>query len=108
MKSLPKIINAKSYPDRSIEIEYSDGLKKTFNFEHYFEYSGYYDFLKDSAAFLKLNIDSHGHFVFWINEQTQEEIELDPQIMHSICSNEKILHNNKVVFDPALGKNGWL
>ena len=45
--------------------------------------------------------------VFWINEQTNEEIELDSQIMYSICSNEKIVHDNKVVFDPTLGKNGW-
>ena len=107
MQSPPKIIKATANPNRIIDIEYSNGLKSAFNFENYFEYIGYYNFLKDLNTFLKLNTDPGGHFVFWINEKTQEEIELDPQIMYSICSNEKIVYENKVVFDPSLGKNGW-
>lgn len=107
MQTLPKITYAKSNVDRSIEIEYDNGLKGVFNFEDYFEYRGYYNFLKDISNFLKILVEPEGHFIFWINQETQEEVEVDPYIMYSICSNDKIIHDNTVVFDPSLGKNAW-
>ena len=108
MQTLPKITHAKSNPDRTIEIRYDNGFEGKFNFEDYFEYRGYYDFLKDTSNFLKILVEPDGHFVFWQNVETQEEVELDPGIMYSICSNDKIVHDNKVVFDPSLGKNAWI
>jgi hypothetical protein len=108
VQSLPKIIHAKSYPNRFIEIQFANGVVGKFNFEDFFEYRGYYDFLKDVSSFLKILVESQGHFVFWTNNETGEDIELDPYIMYSICTNEKIIHDNKVVFDPSLGKNAWM
>lgn len=108
MQTPPKIIYAKSFPDRTIEIEYDNGLKGKFNFDFFFEYKGYYIYLKDLPHFLKIQIETNGHNVFWLNETNQEEIEIDPSILYSICSQEKIIHDDKVVFDPSLGKKAWL
>lgn len=108
MESLPKIIQAKAYPTRIIEINYDNGMIGTFNFETFFDYLGYYDFLKDLSNFQKIKVNPNGHFVFWLNDKTQEEIELDPAIMYSICFNEKIIHETNIVFDPSLGKNAWI
>ena len=108
MQSPPKIIQAKSYPDRTIEITYDNGKIGKFNFEDFYDYHGFYDFLISLPNFLKIMVEPYGHFVFWINEKTQEEIEIDPNIMYSICFNEKIIHDQIVVFDPSLGKNAWM
>lgn len=108
MQTLPKIIHAKSYSDRSIEIQFANGTDGKFNFEEFFEYRGYYDFLKVVSNFLNICVDPHGHFVFWTNAESGEDIELDPYITYSICTNEKIIHDNKIVFDPSLGKNAWI
>ena len=107
MQDLPKIIQAKADVDRSIEISYDNGITAKFNFENFFEYRGYYNFLINDSDFLKILIEPYGHYVFWINESTQEEVEIDPYILYSICSKEKIIHDNKIVFDPSLGKNAW-
>lgn len=108
MLSAPKITKATTYPDRTIEIYYSSGEVGSFNFENYFDYHGYYDFLIDSFEFAKVKVDRYGHNIFWINPKNNEEIEIDPSIMYSIISQQKIIVNEKIVFDPALGKAGWL
>jgi hypothetical protein len=53
VESLPKIIQAKAYPTRIIEINYDNGMISKFNFEHFFDYLGHYDFLKDLSNFSK-------------------------------------------------------
>ena len=108
MRSPPKIIQVRSFPDRTIEVTYANGKIGQFNFEDFFEYRGLYSFLKNNSSFLKIMIEPKGQFVYWTNEETQEEIEIDPNIMYSICFNEKIIHENNVVFDPSLGKNAWI
>ncbi len=84
MQTSPKIIKASAFSDRTIEVYYSSGEVGSFN------------------------VDRYGHNIFWLNPKTNEEIELDPSIMYSIISQQKIIVNEKVVFDPALGKAGWL
>jgi hypothetical protein len=108
MQTSPKIIKATAFSDRTIEIYYSSGEVGSFNFENYFDYLGLYDFLEDVSEFAKVNVDPYGHNIFWLNPKTNEEIELDPSIMYSIISQQKIIVNEKVVFDPSLGKAGWL
>jgi len=107
MLDTPKIIKAKSHPNRNIDIQYENGFQATFNFENYYDYKGFFAFLKDIENFLKLEISSNGNYVFWMDE-ANEEIEIDPVILHSICSHKKVIINGKTVFDPALGKNAWL
>ena len=108
MLSTPKITKAIAYPDRTIEIYYSSGEVGSFNFENYFDYLGYYDFLEDVTEFAKVNVDSYGHNIFWLDPKTNEEIELDPSIMYSIISQQKIIVNEKVVFDPSQGRDAWV
>lgn len=107
MLDTPKIIKAKSHPNRSIDIQYENGIKATFNFENYYEYKGYYAFLNQDENFLQLKISKDGEYIFWIDENG-EEIEIDPVILHSICSKKQVVVDGKIVFDPALGKNAWL
>lgn len=107
MNTIPKIIKAKSSSNREIEILFEDGIHAFVNFENYFNYSGYYSFLSDENRFLKLEIEEDGDYIYWLNDNN-EEIEIDPAILYSICSKEKIIVNGKVVFDPSLGKNAWI
>jgi hypothetical protein len=107
MTETPKILKAQALKDRRIEINYENNSHYFFNFESYFEYTGYYAFLSNLNHFLNLQVDSNGNHVFWINEEG-EEIEIDPIIMHSICTQKKVIIDNKIVFDPALKKNAWL
>jgi hypothetical protein len=85
LKTPPKIIKAKSNPDRMIEITFADGVYGKFNFENYFDYLGYYQFLNDDS----------------------QEVEIDSAILYAICENKPIIVNDKIVFDPSLGKQAW-
>lgn len=107
MKTTPQIIKAKSNLDRTIEITFADGVYGKFNFENYFEYIGYFKFLNDVSLFLKIMVHPHGHYVYWLNENS-EEIELDPAILYAICEKQPIIVNDAIVFDPSLGKQAWI
>lgn len=104
MNTVPKIVKAKSTSKREIEIIFEDGIHAVVNFENYFSYSGYYSFLSDETKFLSLKVEEDGGYIYWLNDNN-EEIEIDPAILYSICSKEKIIVNGKVVFDPSLGRN---
>lgn len=106
MIDTPKIIKATALRDRKIEVQFENGQQYIFDFESFFEYKGYYAFLSDLNQFLNLHVEPYGKYVFWINNEN-EEVELDPAILYSICSREKIIIDGKTVFDPALGKNAW-
>ena len=107
MKTPPKITKATAYPDHIIEVIFDNDEKGKFNFENYFEYQGYYQFLNDISSFLKIKIHPQGNYVFWLNSQG-EEIEIDPAILYAICAKKPVIINNKIVFDPSLGKNAWI
>jgi hypothetical protein len=107
MLECPKIIKVQTYNDRKIEVHFENGLKAFFNFENYYDYSGYYSFLKDITIFLKIFINQKSNYIFWL-DKTGQEIEIDSTILYSICSQEKIMVNEEIVFDPSLGKNSWL
>lgn len=96
-----KILKAKAHPDRIIEVEYNDGIKGSFVFSDFFNYEGIMSPLEDIHFFTQMNTDHKT--IKWGND-----IDLCPDIIRSIITNEKILHDGKVVFDPALKKNGWM
>lgn len=107
MNMSPKIIKAKPSSNREIDIQFENGFQSVINFEKYFSYTGYYSFLSDVNRFLQLQVEPSGDYIYWINDNN-EEIEIDPAILYSICSQEKIVIDGKVVFDPGLGKDAWL
>lgn len=107
MNTIPKIIKAKASSNRELDILFEDGVHAIVNFEDYFSYSGYYSFLVDEGRFQNLDIGEDGDYIYWLNDKN-EEIEIDPAILYSICSKEKIIVNGKVVFDPSLGRNSWI
>ena len=106
MNETPKIIKAKSFSNRDIEVTFDNGVHSIINFNNYFSYDGYYSFLLDINNFLNLKIEESGDYIYWINDNG-EEVEIDPLILYAILSQEKIIIDGKVVFDPALGKNAW-
>jgi len=106
MNETPKVIKAESFSNRDIEITFDNGIHAIINFNNYFSYSGYYSFLLDVNKFLNLKTETSGDYIYWLNDN-EEEIEIDPLILYAICSQEKIIIDGKVVFDPALGKNAW-
>lgn len=107
MNDTPKIINATSFRDGSIEIYFENGKHGKFIFSHFYDFLGYFEFLKDTEQFLKLKIEESGDYIYWL-DSNNEEIEIDPEILYSICTNQKIIIDNKTVFDPSLGKQAWL
>jgi len=96
-----KITRLKTYDDRTIEIEYSDGVTGRFNFEDYFSYQGNLSPLKDLNYFKQAKFEDN--ILKW-----NDDIDLCPDIIRAIISNEKIIIDNKIVFDPALKQNAWI
>lgn len=107
MNETRKVIKAKSFSNRDIEVTFDNGVHAIINFENYFSYSGYYSFLLDINKFLNLKIEESGDYIYWLNDNG-EEVEVDPLILYAISSQEKIIVDGKTVFDPTLGKNAWL
>jgi hypothetical protein len=90
-----------------IEITFADGVYGKFNFENYFDYLGYYQFLNDLTLFLKINVHPLGHYAYWVNDDSQE-VEIDSAILYAICENKPIIVNDKIIFDPSRGKEAWM
>lgn len=107
MNMIPKIIKAIPSANREIDIQFENGIHAVIDFEKYFSYSGYYLFLSDLKKFLNLHIEEYGDYIYWLNDKN-EEVEIDPAILYSICSQEKIIIDGKVVFDPSRGRDSWL
>jgi hypothetical protein len=107
MQDTPKILKAIALNDYHIQVQYADGVRGKFLFSDYFEYLGYFEFLKDINQFLNLKVDEDGCYIYW-TDPDGEEVEIDPAILYSICTQQKIIIDEKVVFDPSLGKQAWL
>ncbi len=107
MTDTPNILKVSAASDRSISVVFENGIHSIFNFENYFSYTGYYAFLKDLNFFTNLKFRQGSNYIFWVND-SEEEIEIDSAILYAICTQEKIVVNEKVVFDPALGKSAWI
>lgn len=107
MQDTPKILKATALSDHSIQIHFADGIHGKFFFSDYFEYLGYFEFLKDINQFLNLKVDEYGSYIYW-TDNDNEEVEIDLDILYSIITKKKIIIDEKIVFDPSLGKQAWL
>lgn len=97
-----KIIEAKAF-NKNIYLKFSDGIEGEFNFEDFFEYDGLLAQLKDPKKFEQIKIAEYGHNIFWL-----DDLDLDTEILYSIISKQPIIIENKIVFDPSLGKKAWI
>lgn len=97
---MTKIIKVEARDDRTIIIEYSDGIEGEFNYEDFFDYEGILEPLKDIIFFKQAKFD--GAILEW-----NDEISFCPDIIRSIISNKKIMIDGIIVFDPALKKENW-
>ncbi|NOT77536.1 MAG: DUF2442 domain-containing protein [Bacteriovoracaceae bacterium] len=96
-----KIIEVKVLKDKNLYLKFSNGKSGSFNFEDFFSYKGILKPLSDQNFFNQVSIADGT--IAWPNE-----IDFCPDVLYSIITKEKIYHDNKVVFDPSLGKNAWL
>lgn len=96
-----KIIEVKVLNDKNLYLKFSNGKSGSFNFEDFFSYKGILKPLSDQVFFNQVSIADGT--IAWPNE-----IDFCPDVLYSIITKEKIYHDNKVVFDPSLGKNAWL
>lgn len=96
-----KIIEVKVLNDKNLYLKFSNGKSGSFNFEDFFSYKGILKPLSDQNFFNQVSIADGT--IAWPNE-----IDFCPDVLYSIIAKEKIYHDNKVVFDPSLGKNAWL
>ncbi len=96
-----KIIEVKVLNDKNLYLKFSNGKSGSFNFEDFFSYKGILKPLSDQNFFNQVSIADGT--IAWPNE-----IDFCPDVLYSIITKEKIYHDNKVVFDPSLGKNAWL
>lgn len=107
MYDTPKIVSATSFQDGTIEIVFENGISGKFIFSDFYDFVGYFEFLSEMDQFLQLNIDQNGSYIYWL-DHANEEIEIDTDILYSICTNQKIIIDERVVFDPRLKKQAWL
>lgn len=96
-----KISKAKAYSNGIIEVEYIDGIKGSFLYSDYFNFNGLLSPLKDKDFFTTMTTDHKT--IKW-----GDEIDFCPDIIRSIITNQKIIHDDKIVFDPSLKQNGWI
>lgn len=96
-----KIIEAKILSGKNLFLKFSNGKSGSFNFDDFFTYKGILEPLKDQNYFNKVSVIDGT--IAWPNE-----CDFCPDVLYAIITKEKIYHDNKVVFDPSLGKNSWL
>ncbi len=97
-----RILEVKASGD-SLFLSFSDGVSGAFRFDDFFDFEGQLADLKDPGLFEKVKISEHGHFLFW-----SDLLDLDTDILYSIISKKPIVVDDKIVFDPNLGKKAWL
>ncbi len=95
------IIEAKTLNGKNLFLKFSNGISGSFNFDDYFTYKGILAPLENQEFFNQISVNEGT--ICW-----PTEIDLCPDVLYSIVTKEKIYHNNKIVFDPSLGKNAWL
>ena len=92
----PKIIKATVKNDRKIEIEFDNGIKGQFSFDHYFKCKNEMADLADNKALEQMFISEDTDSLTWPNG-----FDICPDVLYSIVSGEKIIVDGNVVFDPA-------
>jgi hypothetical protein len=98
-----KIVEVKTFPGKILHIKFLDGVEGAFCFTDYFscDKEKSIELLQDEY-FSKVFINKEFGCIEWPNG-----FDPSPEILYSIISQKKIIVNSKIVFDPALGKNGW-
>lgn len=101
MSEIHKIVEVKALGLKTLFLKFSDGKSGSFAYDDFFTYKGMLEPLKDQNFFNKVEVVDGT--IAWPGE-----IDFCPDVLYSIVTKEKIYYNNKVVFDPSLGKNAWL
>jgi hypothetical protein len=100
---MKKIIEAKTFPGKIIHLKFQDGVEGEFCFTDYFECNqGISKKLQDETYFQKVSVNHEFGCIEWPNGYDPS-----PDVLYAIISKQKIIIDNKTVFDPALGKQAW-
>jgi hypothetical protein len=99
-----KIIAAETYPCKILYLKFEDGLEGKFCFTDYFECDKELSReLREDSYFAQVKVNQAFGNIEWPNGYDPS-----PAVLYAIISKQKIIVNNKIVFDPALGKNAWI
>lgn len=99
-----KIIEVKALPGKKLYLKFSDGLEGIFCFCDYFscDKEKSIELLNDSY-FKKVFLNQEFGSIEWPNGYDPS-----PEVLYSIISKQKIIIDDLIVFDPSLGKKGWI
>ena len=101
---IQKIIEAKAFPGKILYLKFADGVEGEFCFTDYFscdkELSSE---LKEENYFSQVKVNKEFGCIEWPNGYDPS-----PDVLYAIVSKQKIIINNKIVFDPSLGKSAWI
>lgn len=85
-------------------LKFSDGVEGEFCFSDYFPCNTELSKkLLNPEYFSKVTVNKEFGCIEW-----PDGYDPAPDVLYAIIANEKIIVNEKIVFDPALGKAGWL
>ncbi|MBC7712325.1 MAG: DUF2442 domain-containing protein [Rhizobacter sp.] len=99
-----KISNVKTFPGKILWLKFTDGTEGQFCFTDFFELNKELSKeLQDDSFFSQVTVNNEFGCIEWPNSYDPS-----PEVLYAIIKNQKITVKDKVVFDPSLGKNGWL
>lgn len=99
---LKEITEVIALPEKILYLKFSDGKDGMFCFEDYFPYLGIFKKLKTESLFFRVSVNQFGT-IEWPGE-----LDLSPEVLYAIITQQKIVINGKTVFDPKLGIKSWL
>ena len=101
---MKKIIEVKASPHMNLWLKFSDGLSGEFCFSDYFKCdTDISRKLLDPTYFSKVKVNNEFGCIEWPNGYDP-----DPDVLYAIISKQKIIVNEKVVFDPSQGRDAWV
>lgn len=99
-----KIISVSTSPGKILYLKFEDGSEGQFCFTDYFGCDKELSIkLLDDVYFAQVKINQDFGCIEWPNGYDPS-----PAVLYAIIAKQKIVANNKIVFDPALGKNAWI
>jgi hypothetical protein len=99
---LQEVVEALALPEKILYLRFTNGKDGMFCFEDYFPYEGIFKKLKNKSLFNKVSVNQFGT-IEWPGN-----LDLSPEVLYAIVTQQKIVVKGKIVFDPSLGKGSWL
>ena len=101
---MKKIIDVKTNPQMKLWLKFSDGVEGEFCFGDYFPCNTEVSKkLLNPDYFSKVSVNKEFGCIEW-----PDGYDPAPDVLYAIITKQKIIVNEKIVFDPALGKSAWL